>query len=53
MYDVLYRARLLTGKFLEQGYVATKLKFYGRDHELLDRYDVSICTMKIDLVNVS
>ena len=52
----LYRARILTNRLLEQGCVATKLKsslqkFYGGHHELVDRYDVSICTMKTDLFN--
>ena len=28
-------------------------KFYGRHHELVDRYGVSICTIKTDLFNVS
>lgn len=56
--DFLYRARTLTNRLLEQGYVATRLKsslqkFYGRHHELVDRYGVSICTMKTDLFNGS
>ena len=50
--DFLYRARLL-----EQGYVTVRSKsslqkFYGH-HELVDRYGVSICTMKTYLFNVS
>ena len=28
-------------------------KLYGRHHELVDRYSVSICTMKTDLFNGS
>ena len=56
--DFLYRARLLTNRFLEQGQVATRLqsslqRFYGRQHELLDRKGVSVCAMKADLFNVS
>ena len=56
--DFLYRARTLTNRLLEQGYVATRLKsslqkFYGRHHELVDRYGVSISTMKTDLFNGS
>ena len=56
--DFLYRARTLTNKLLEQGYVATRLKsslqkFYGHHHELVDRYGVSISTMKTDLFNGS
>ena len=54
----LYRTRLLTIRLLEQRYVATRLKsllqkFYCRHHELMDRYGVSICTMKTDLFNMS
>ena len=54
----LYRARLLTIRLLEQGYVATRLKSplqmcYSRHHEVVYRYGVSICTMKTDLFNVS
>ena len=50
--DFLYRARLL-----EQSYVATRKKsslqkFYGRLHELVDRYGVSICAMRTDLIRV-
>ena len=56
--DFVYRARILTNRRLEHGYVATGLKsslqkFYGRHHELVDRYGVSICAMKTDLFNVS
>ena len=56
--DILYRARLLTIRVLEPGYIGTRLKsslqkFYGCHHELLDRYGVSICTTRIDLFNVS
>ena len=50
--DFLYRARLLAISLLEQGYVATRLKFYCRHHELVDGHGVSICTMKTDLFNV-
>ena len=28
-------------------------KFYGRHHEFVDRYSLSICTMKTDLFNLS
>ena len=46
---LLYRARLLTIRFLKQGYVATRLKsslqkFYVRLLELVYRYCVSIST---------
>ena len=48
----------LTNWLLEQGYVATRLesslqKFYGRHHEHVNRYGVSIYGMKTDLLNVS
>ena len=51
-------ARLLTIRFLEEGCVATRLnsslrKFYGRHHEFVGRYGISICNMKIDLFDVS
>ena len=41
------RARLLTKKLLNQGYVVPKLqssllKFYGRHHDLVDRYDKTV-----------
>ena len=56
--QALYRARTLKNLVLEQGYIARKLKsslqkFYGRHHELVDRYDVSICTMETDFFNGS
>ena len=56
--DFLYQARLLTIRLLEHGYVAARLKsslqkFYSRHNELIERYGVSICTMKTDLINVS
>ena len=56
--DFWYHARLLTITILEQGYVAKRLKtslqkFYGRHHELVDRYYVSIFTMRTDLFNGS
>ena len=52
--DFIGRARLLTQKLLNQGYVAPKLKssllkFYGRHHDLVDRYDKTITQMKEDL----
>ena len=43
---------------MEQGFVYYKNEvittdFYGRYHELVDRYGVSICAMKTDFFNVS
>ena len=32
---------------------SSQQKFYGRHHELVDRYGVSICAMKTDVFNVS
>ena len=50
--DFLYRPRLLTIRLLEQRYVAIRLKSslqkcYGRHHELVGRYGISICTMNV------
>ena len=55
--DLLYRTRILTLRLLKEGYVATRLKssfqkFYGRHHELMDHYGVSICIIKTDLFNL-
>ena len=52
--DFIDRARLLTEKLLKQGYVAPKLKssllkFYGRHHDLVDRYNQTVSQMKLDL----
>ena len=52
--DFLYRTRLLIIRFFEHGYVASRLKsslqkFYGRHHELVDRYGIAICTTRTDL----
>ena len=52
--DFLNRAKLLSQKLLSQGYVQPLLisslqKFYGRHHDLIDRYDVSISQMKLDI----
>jgi hypothetical protein len=43
----------LTQKLLKQGYVAPRLKsllqkFYGRHHNLVDRYEISLSHMKMD-----
>jgi len=48
--NYLIRAQLLTQKLLKQGHVAPKLKsslqeFYGRHHNLVDRYEISISQM--------
>ena len=45
--DFLARGKLLTNKLLTQGYVKPKLitvikKFYGRHHDVVLKYDVSV-----------
>ena len=52
--DFLTRARLLTDRLLQQGFVAQRLKsslhkFYGRHHQLVDRYEISVAGMETDL----
>ena len=52
--DFIDRARLLTQKLLNQGFVAPKsqsslLEFYGRHHDLVGRYDITVSKMKEDL----
>jgi hypothetical protein len=52
---VLDRAQLLTQKLLKQGYVAPTFKsslqkFYGRHHNLVDRYEISISQKTMDLL---
>ena len=51
--DFLDRTLLLTQKLLKEGYVASTLKslqqdFYGRYHDLVDRYEISIFQMATD-----
>ena len=53
--DFLDRAQLLTQKLLKQGYVAPRLKsllqkLYGHHHNLVDRYEISISQMTMDLL---
>ena len=52
--DFLIRGRLLTLKLLQQGYQSYKLrnafsKFYGRHHELMDKYHMSVSHIIDDL----
>ena len=52
--DFAGRGKLLTGKLLQQGYEETRLKstfrkFYGRHHELMDHYGVSMSKVSKDL----
>jgi hypothetical protein len=56
--DFLDISQLLTQKLLEQGYVAPRLKsslqkLYGRHYNLIDRYEISIYKMTIDLYLVA
>ena len=56
--DFIHRALLLKKKLTKQGYVATRLrsslqKFYGRHHELVDKYGVTISVMRTDLFSLS
>ena len=53
--EFLERAQLLTQKLPTQGNVATRLKsslqkFYGRHHNMVDRYKISISQMTMDLL---
>ena len=41
-HDVLDRRSLLIRKLLNQGFIVVKLKFYGRHHDLLKRYGISM-----------
>ena len=38
--DFLDRGLLLTRKLLNQRFLLVKLKFYGRHHDLVDRYGI-------------
>ena len=48
--DLLHRGLLLTSNLLNQGFLLIKLKsslrkFYGRHHDLVDRYGISVSQM--------
>ena len=52
--DFLQRCITLTHKLLKQGYVRPRLvktfkKFYGRHHDLVNKYDVSVCQIIKDI----
>ena len=56
--DFLGRGLLLTRKLLTQGFLLVKLKsslrkFYGRHHDLFDRYGISVSQMISDMFHVS
>ena len=53
--DILERAQLLTQKLFKQCYVAPRLKsslqkLYGRHHDLVNCYGMSISQMTMDLL---
>jgi hypothetical protein len=52
------RRLLLTRKLLNQGFLLVKLKsslrkFYGRHHDLVDRYGISVSQMTMDMFHLS
>ena len=56
--DFLDRGLLLTRKLLNQGFLLIKLKsslrkFYGRHHDLVDRYGISVSQMTTDMFHLS
>ena len=56
--DVLDRGLLLTRKLLNQGFLLVKLKsslreFYGRHHNLVDRYGIAVSKMTTDMFHMS
>ena len=56
--DFLDRGLLLTRKLLNQGFLLVKLKsslgkFYGRHHDLVDRYGISVSQMTVDMLHLS
>ena len=56
--DSLDRGLLLTRKLLNQGFLLVKLKsslriIYGRHHDLVDRYGISVSQMTTDIFNLS
>jgi hypothetical protein len=55
--DFLDRGLLLTRKLLNQGILLVKLKsslrkFYGRHHDLVDRYGISVSQMTMDMFHL-
>ena len=55
--DFLDRGLLLTRKLLNHGFLFVKLKsslrkFYGRHHELVDRYGISVSQMTTDMFHL-
>jgi hypothetical protein len=55
--DFLNRSMLLANKLLTQGYLLPKListlkKFYGRHHDLINKYDVHVSKLCLDILGV-
>jgi hypothetical protein len=55
---LLDRELLLTRKLLNQGFLLAKLnsslrKIYGRHHDLVDRYGISVSQMTMDMFHLS
>ena len=55
--NFIQRSKLLTNKLLTQGYCKPRLikalkKFYGRHHNIVDKYDVSISKITMDIFDV-
>jgi hypothetical protein len=56
--DFLDRGLLLTRKLLHQGFLLVKLKsslqkFYGRHHDFVDHYGISVSQMTMDMLHLS
>jgi hypothetical protein len=56
--DFLDRGLLLTRKLLNQGFLLVKLKsslrkYYGRHHDLVDRYGISVSQMTTDMFHLT
>jgi hypothetical protein len=56
--DVLDRGLLLKRKLLNQGFLLVKLKsshrkFYGRHHDLVDRYGIPVSQLTMDMFHLS
>jgi hypothetical protein len=57
-HDFLDRGLLLTRKLLNQGFLLIKLKsslrkFYGRHHDFVDRYGISVTQMTMAMFHLS
>jgi len=51
--DFIDRGLLLTRKLLNQEFLLVKLKCYGRHHDLVDRYGISVSQMTTDMFHLS